>query len=436
MKGRFWNISVSAISSFFSVSGFPPPVSFLLSFSFDNKHNLVQSYLMDIFNISPIPELVFGAGTFKRLPDIITAGGFENIAVITGGSSFINSGFWQELTDFLAVAGINFYQYKSTGETSPERVDEIVLNLKHRNIDAVIAIGGGTVMDTGKAVSAMLCMPGSIVDYLEGVGTKEPTGERKYLICVPTTSGTGSEVTKNAVITKIGKNGFKKSLRHKGYIPDIAVIDPELTIGCPSELTVAAGLDAITQLLESYVSSKSNSFTDNLALHGLKLAGRSLPRLVDNGNDLDAREEMAYAAYLSGITLANAGLGVVHGAASVLGALRPIPHGVVCGTLLGSATETIIDKLSKGHSISSQYLLKFAEAGSVLTGNNCNTPESNRKNLISTLNTWVEDFGISRLSDYGFTEKELIDAAEITGLKNTPCSLESQDIRNIFLSRL
>ena len=291
-------------------------------------------------------------------------------------------------------------------------------------------------MDTGKAVSAMLCMPGSIVDYLEGVGTKEPTGKRKNLICVPTTSGTGSEVTKNAVITRTGTHGFKKSLRHNGYIPDIAILDPELIKNCPFEITVSTGLDAITQLLESYVSLKATPFTDTIALHGLQLAGRSLPKLVENGNDLDARGEMAYAAYLSGITLANAGLGVVHGAASVLGALKPIPHGVVCGTLLGAATELIIDKLREEDPGSAQYLLKFAEAGSALTGNNYNTPELNRKSLISTLNTWVEDFGISRLSDYGFTEKDLIDAAEITGFKNTPCYLEPNDIGSLLLSRL
>lgn len=391
---------------------------------------------MENFTISPIPELIFGAGTIKGLPNIITARGFKNIAVITGGSSFINSGFWKDLSDSFTVSGIIFCHYSSTVETSPDKVDEIVRNLRNRNIDAVIAIGGGTVMDTGKAVSAMLCMSGSIVDYLEGVGTKEATGDRKPLICVPTTSGTGSEVTKNAVITRIGQNGFKKSLRHNGYIPDIAILDPELTVGCPLELTVATGLDAITQLLESFVSSKSNPFTDNLALQGLKLAGRSLPRIVENGNDIDARGEMAYAAYLSGITLANAGLGVVHGAASVLGALRSIPHGVVCGTLLGSATEMIIDKLDEGDYSGSQSLLKFSEAGLALTGTNYNSTESNRKNLISTLNIWVEKFGIPRLSDYGFTEKDLTAASEITGLKNTPCRLEPQDIRSIFLSRL
>lgn len=391
---------------------------------------------MDTFTIAPIPEIFFGAGFIKRLPDIIAGRGFRSIAVITGGNSFTDSIFWQELTESFSRGKIRFFHYRSTGETSPEKVDEIARDLRNRNIDVVVAIGGGTVMDTGKAVSAMLCMTGSIVEYLEGVGTKEPTGKRKSLICLPTTSGTGSEVTKNAVITRTGQNGFKKSLRHNGYIPDTAIIDPELIQRCPVDLTVSTGLDAITQLLESYVSSKSNPFTDNLALQGLQLAGRSLPKLIDNGDDPDARGEMAYAAYLSGITLANAGLGVVHGAASVLGAIKSIPHGVVCGTLLGTATEIIVDRLKEGDSSSKQYLLKYAEAGSALTGNSCNTPESNCSSLITTLNTWVEEFGVSRLSGYGFTEKDLLDAAEITGLKNTPCRLEPKDIFSMFLSRL
>ncbi|MEA1910881.1 MAG: iron-containing alcohol dehydrogenase, partial [Spirochaetota bacterium] len=150
---------------------------------------------MDNFTISPIPELIFGAGTINGLINIITAKDYNDIAVITGGRSLINSIYWKNLSDSFIAEGINFFHFKSTGETSPETVDEIVSNLKNTNIDAVIALGGGTVMDTGKAVSAMLCMDGSIVDYLEGIGTKEPTGKRKPLICAPTTSGTGSEAT-------------------------------------------------------------------------------------------------------------------------------------------------------------------------------------------------------------------------------------------------
>lgn len=392
---------------------------------------------MDKFIVSPIPELHFGVGSFKILPDIITERRFKNIIVITGSKSFIESSFWQTLSENLNKNGINFFHFKSTGETTPETVDGIVHNTTNCNIDAVIAIGGGTVLDTGKAVSAMLCMDGSIVNYLEGVGSKEPTGKRKHLICIPTTSGTGSEATKNAVITKIGKDGYKKSLRHNGYIPDTVIIDPELIISCPLSLTVATGMDAVTQLLESYVSTKANIFTDQFALYGLKLAGRSLPRLAKNPGDMDARADMAYAAYLSGITLANAGLGVVHGAASVLGSIKFIPHGVVCGTLLGAATEIIIGKLSAGKDPGKKKsLLKFSQAGAALTGTQNIGIEEGCSNLINTLKVWVDQYGLARLSEYGFSEKDLISSSKLTGIKNTPCILEHEDILSMLLTRL
>ncbi|MCF6336110.1 MAG: iron-containing alcohol dehydrogenase, partial [Spirochaetales bacterium] len=372
---------------------------------------------MDKFTISPIPELIFGAGTIKKIPELITDRGYSTIVLITGGSSFLNSVYWHELAESLNKRSIKFYHHRSIGETSPEVVDGIVKEIKDIEIDAVIAIGGGTVLDTGKAVSAMLCMSGSIIDYLEGVGTKEPTGIRKPLVCVPTTSGTGSEVTKNAVITRLGKDGFKKSLRHCGYIPDTAVIDPLLIVSCPPDLTIATGLDAVTQLLESYVSVKATPFTDNLALQGLKLAGRSFPRIIPNGNDIEGRGEMAYAAYLSGITLANAGLGVVHGAASVLGAIRPIPHGTLCGTLLGSATELIIKKLLSDNSTDSVYLEKFSHAGTALTGVKYESTEEGCRNLIDILNRWIQDYRVPGLSSYGFTEKDLLFGAKSTGIK-------------------
>ncbi len=406
-------------------------------FLFDIRLPLVQSLYMDNFLISRIPELYFGVGNIRQLPEILTDRGYKHIAIITGGSSFISSVYWHELLDALDGSGIKIYHFKSTGETSPDIVDGIVLDIKNKNIDAVIAIGGGTVIDTGKAVSAMLCMPGSIVDYLEGVGTKEPTGIRKPLICIPTTSGTGSEVTKNAVITKIGKDGFKKSLRHKGYISDIVILDPNLVKSCPTAITVSTGLDAITQLLESYVSKKATPFTDALALNGLKLAGRSLPELVKNGENMVARSEMAYASYLSGITLANAGLGVVHGAASVLGAMRSIPHGVVCGTLLGAATETIISKLStESSSDNLQSLNKYAKACSMLTGSISNNYETSCNKLVKTLNDWIKLFEIPVLSNYGFSKEELLNASLSIGLKNTPCNLNNSEIEAFLLKRI
>ncbi len=390
---------------------------------------------MNEFSISPIPELIFGSGTLVKLRGILEINQYKNIVIITGGQSFISSSEWEKLKQSLDDFDIKFTHYKSVGETSPETVDAIVLDLNSSVIDAVIAIGGGTVMDTGKAVSAMLCMPGSIVDYLEGVGTKEPVGRRKPLICVPTTSGTGSEATKNAVITKIGKDGFKKSLRHKAYIPDTVIIDPELMISCPKALSLAAGMDTVTQLLESYVSIHSTPFTDMISLQGLQLAGKSLPVLAENGSNIEARSNMAYASYLSGISLANAGLGVVHGAASVLGSMRAIPHGVVCGTLLGSATERIISILKK-EDMSGEYLLKFAMAGTALTEIELDSRVKNIDLLVKTLNDWVEAFNIPKFSEYGFTEDDLEYAAGKTGLKNTSVNLKFKDIYSILISRL
>jgi len=407
----------------------------IIFFVFDNNTFLVQSFQMDKFNISPIPELIFGPGTLAKLPDQIEKNNYKNIVIITGGNSFVSSSEWKKLKQSLDVSGVKFVHYKSSGETSPETVDNIIIDLKSIAVDAVIAIGGGTVMDTGKAVAAMLCMPGSIVDYLEGVGTKEPSGRRKPLICVPTTSGTGSEATKNAVITKIGKDGFKKSLRHKAYIPDLVIIDPELIVSCPKDLSLATGMDAVTQLLESYVSTQSSPFTDIITLKGLELAGKSLPLLSEDGSNIDVRSNMAYAAYLSGISLANAGLGVVHGAASVLGSIRSIPHGVVCGTLLGSATEKIISMLKK-EDLSSKYLLKFAAAGTALTGMDLGSPVKNIDLLVKTLNYWVEAFNIPKFSEYGFTENDMEYAAKNTGLKNTPVKLTFKDIYSILISRL
>lgn len=197
-----------------------------------------------------------------------------------------------------------------------------------------MAIGGGSVIDCGKAVAAMLVEDGSVQDYLEGVGTRKPSGAKIPFIAVPTTAGTGSEATKNAVVCD-RKEGYKKSLRHDAYMPDVAVIDPELTMTAPRPVTIACGLDAVSQLIESYTSTKANVFTDSLALTALSHASESLlPHCLDQGNDISLRGKMSYAALISGITLSHAGLGAVHGMAGPLGGLFPVPHGVTCGKLL------------------------------------------------------------------------------------------------------
>jgi alcohol dehydrogenase class IV len=318
-----------------------------------------------------------------------------------------------------------------------ESVDALAAEMKHHQPDAIIAVGGGSVIDTGKAVSAMVPSEGSIQDYLEGVGDKTPNGEKVPLYAAPTTAGTGTETTKNAVISKVGEGGFKKSLRHDNYVPDVAVVDPELTRSCPMDVTAASGMDAITQLLEAFVSTTASPMTDALVMTGLMTAGRSFERAVKAGDsDIEARKDMSYAATMSGLGLANAGLGIVHGFASSIGGMHPIPHGTVCGTLLSAATEVIIDKLFNLEEENNTALLKYAEAGKYLSLRDYGTVDDNCKALVDILARWTEEFSLDRLGTYGITEADIPLICDKTGRKNTPVDLDTEDLVEILTARI
>ncbi len=386
------------------------------------------------FNLSRIPQIIFGIDKFWKIDD--AAKKFGEIAmIVTGSRSLKKTGLLNNLFNEFNNKNIIPYHISLSGEPSPEFVDKHVELAKNEGIDFIVAIGGGSVLDAGKAVSAMITKDDSITNYLEGIGSKQHDGKKIPLIAVPTTAGTGSEATKNAVISKVGKEGYKKSLRHENFIPDLAIIDPKLTVSCPHEVTAYTGLDAVTQLLEAYTSNNASIMTDMLAWSGLQHAARSLLTAYNNGDNINARTDMSYAALLSGITLANAGLGAVHGFASTIGGYYDIPHGVVCGTLFAAVTQQNIIALNekdKNHIV----LKKYSETGYMFAGKNEKNIEEGCDLLVDILFDWTEKLKIPKLSEYGIKKQNIDKLVKESGQKNNPVKLSGSTRKKILESRL
>ncbi len=377
------------------------------------------------FTLTPFPYTLFGNGCIQRLPELLKpfAG---DVLLLTGGRSYASPGIGSVVEPLLATCGRTVHRVAVSGEPSPRSVDSIVVAFRQLSIGCVVAIGGGSVIDTGKAVSAMLHLNESVFEYLEGVGSRSPDGIKVPFIAIPTTAGTGSEATKNAPIGEVGPQGFKKSLRHDHYVPNVALLDPALTVSCPRAITASCGMDAFTQLLESYVSAKASVYTDALAWQGLEMVARALPRVMKDGSDLEARADMCYAAYLSGITLANAGLGLVHGLAGTLGGYFHIPHGMACAALLPSVTQATIRKL-QNHDSDSEALSKYARVGALFAPLSVGSLEECQEALVAGLQAWLQGFSIPGLGTYGVKAMDLEHIALESGPKENPGQWSVED---------
>jgi alcohol dehydrogenase class IV len=388
------------------------------------------------FTFAKIPKVYFGAGRFNELGKLIAAYG-NNALIVTGGVSFKASGKWDSLFNSLKKQSIRYDTFAIQGEPSPELVDGAAEAFKDRHICVVVAIGGGSVVDGGKAISAMLPLQGdSVVHYLEGVGTKTHDGRKIPFIAVPTTAGTGSEATKNAVLSRVGEKGFKKSLRHDSFVPEIALIDPELSLSCPPNVTAACGMDAFCQLLESFVSTNASPMTDALALSGIAFLKDALaPSVQEGAGDVSVRGAMAYASFLSGVTLANAGLGVVHGLASPIGGYFDIPHGVVCGTLVGAAVKSTINALIALGAQGEMGLKKYAQIGALLVDERLDVLESCQA-LVETIEKWINILALPRLSQYGVNKSHLSKIIDSGDNKQNPIKLTREQMRDLLLERL
>ena len=391
------------------------------------------------FTISNLPRIVFGDGVRRRLPELALEFG-RHALLVMGSASFRNSPSWPELLEGLQAAGVTFDHVSVSGEPSPQLADGMASQFRSARIDVVIGIGGGSVLDAAKAIAGLLRVPNSVMDYLEGVGPELPyQGPAVPFIAVPTTAGTGSEATKNAVLSVQGEQGFKKSFRHDSLIAKYAVVDPELLATCLSGLIAADGMDALTQLLESYVSLKSNPFTDALALSGIRAARDSLLPWHAGVGDLAAhRSGMAYASLLSGITLAQVGLGSVHGLAAPLGAFFPIPHGVVCGTLVAACSASNIRCL-RDRAPDSSTLSKYAELGRLLTNKPDLGEEAAHAALLETLADWTERLQLPRLGEYGMRREDIprvVAHCRGSSMKTNPIVLTDDEVAEILEERL
>lgn len=391
------------------------------------------------FSICRLPRIEFGVGAINRLLDIVRHYGSRTL-LVTGGQSFVASQAWITLQKQMQTAGMVWAMHRVVGEPSPALVDAAVREFRAGRFDAVVGIGGGSALDAAKAIAGLLRPGNSVMDHLEGVGPElSYAGPSTPFIAVPTTAGTGSEATKNAVLSVQGPEGFKKSFRDERLVAEYAIIDPDLLATCPPAVLAANGMDAFTQLLESYVSTKANPLTDALAWSGMEAARDGLlPWYEGTGEAGLCHERMAYAALLSGITLAQVGLGSVHGLASPLGAFFPIPHGVVCGTLVATATRINITALRQ-RAPNSPTLEKYARVGRLLTRRSELPQDESLSALEETLSDWQRRLRLPRLSAYGVTREDfdrIVANSRGSSMKTNPLLLEDAELAAILADRL
>jgi len=292
-------------------------------------------------------KIIFGPGGLSQVGTEAKRLG-SKVLIVLGKSAMKKSGALDRLTHLLIENNLEYTIYDNIpSDPTVEIVDTGTSLARKENCNLVIALGGGSVLDTGKAISAMVTNEGSVADYqeIEGKGRKFQHKTLPF-IAIPTTSGTGSEATKNAVITNT-EFSLKKSIRDPMLIPEVALVDPELTLSLPPHVTADCGGDALTQCIESYLGKKSQEITDALALHAIGLIGKSLVKAVKDGKNLEARKDMAMAALLSGLCLSNSGLGAVHALSHPLGVYYKIPHGLSCAVLLPYVMEYNLPVVTK-----------------------------------------------------------------------------------------
>ncbi len=382
------------------------------------------------FEFSTAGRIIFGPGVIAELPKLALAWG-RRAFVVTGKDRIRRAGIIAELEG----AGFHCTLFGVDGEPTVDIAVAGGAAARAAGVNVVIAVGGGSVMDAGKAIAAFATNAGDPLEHLEVIGRGRPLRTAPLpFIAVPTTAGTGAEVTRNAVLGS-PEHGVKVSLRSPMMLPTVALVDPGLTLSLPRDLTASTGLDALTQLLEPFVSNRANPLTDALCREGIPLAARALPAVCRNGRDAEARAGMSYASLLGGLALANSGLGVVHGFAAPIGGMFDAPHGAVCAAILPHGVRANISALRQRDPEGSA-LARYTEIARILTADAAALAEDGA----IWLSELVLDLGVPGLATYGISATDCAavsaKAAKASSMKANPVELTERELAQVFTASL
>jgi alcohol dehydrogenase class IV len=379
------------------------------------------------FEFATAGRIMVGAGRAAELPGVL-AGLGSRVLVCTGANPARHAGL-------LAGLGLPAAVFEVAAEPTVELARACLAAAREHGADVIAAIGGGSVIDAGKAVAMLLGNGGDPLDYLEVIGSgRQITRPAVPCVAVPTTAGTGAEVTANAVLAS-PEHQLKASLRSTLMIPRVALVDPELTASCPPPVTAASGLDALTQCLEPFVSPRASPLTDGLAREGLRCAAAGLRAAYADGADLAARADMAVCSLLGGITLANAKLGAVHGLAGVIGGTADVPHGMACAALLAPVIDANVRALrdvAPGH----PALRRYAEAAQLLTGR----PAASAADGLAWIRETLGLLAVPGLAAFGVGPRHAGEIAakalKSSSMQGNPVALTQRDLEEILLQAL
>ncbi|HVV74208.1 MAG TPA: iron-containing alcohol dehydrogenase [Verrucomicrobiae bacterium] len=378
------------------------------------------------FEFATATRIVFGAGRLGETGKLARELGTS--ALVVTGRDMTRA---RRLEGLLNKEGIRCALFPVAGEPDLGTVDRGVAEARRCGCDLVLSLGGGSAIDAGKAIAAMITNEGVLLDYLEVIGKGKALARVPApFIAIPTTAGTGSEVTRNAVLASPAHR-VKVSLRSIMMLPRVALVDPELAYGLPPAVTASTGLDALTQLIEPYVCSRPNPITDAICEDGMRRVSRSLRRAFADGNDADAREDMAVASLFGGIALANAGLGAVHGFAGPIGGMFPAPHGAVCAALLPHVMEMNLRALDL-RMPGSETGRRYREVAQWLTGE----PNATAIDGVEWVGRLVAELRIPQLKTYGLRNDDIgalvQKAMDASSMKANPIALTEEELAEVL----